>query len=228
MMAKSGGFTSKELRGAALLKIHYTTVGIMASVRPNLDDMSALAEAVNKTENFMAYIDDFQIVLNLSRSLIAAAEQDTKNGKPPLTFSTDLGLVGPLYYICIKCPITPMRKAALDLLSRCPRREGMWNSVPVAQMIESYWELEARHKAAQEAGEEVDAFGFPIPLSDTVDLCFMDGMRWEWKWKDPALRRSRSSTPSFVWTDVLQQHSHFGELYPGLKSTSPGGDQEFS
>lgn len=221
MMAKSGDFTSKQVRGAALLKIHHTTVTIMASAQPDIDDMSSIADGANNAENFMRYIDDFQIVTNLSRSLIAAAEHDAKTGKPPLTFSTDLGLVGPLYYTCIKCPILPVRKAALDLLSRCPRQEGMWNSVPLRQMIESYWEIEARHKAAQEAGGEVNEFGFPISLNDSVSLVFMDGMRWEWKWKDTSLRRSRSSSPGFLWTDALQQHSIFGQSYSSLQSNLP-------
>lgn len=221
VIANSRDFSSKQIRGTALLKIHHTTAKIMAGVRPDIDDVCAMAEAVNSTEKFMEYIDDFQIVISLSRSLIAAADQDAKNGKPPLTFSTDLGVIGPLYYTCVKCPILLIRKAAMDLMLRCPRREGMWNSIPVAKMIEEYWEIEARHKAAQESGEEVDEFGFPIPLSDTVDLVYMDGMRWEWKWKDPSVRRSRSSTPGFLWTDALQDQSLFGDLYSDFGANLP-------
>jgi hypothetical protein len=216
MVAKSKDFSSKQLRGAALLKIHHTTVKIMAGCHPEMDDPRSMAEAVNAAETFMEYVDDFQIIINLSRSLIVAAEQDVKQGKPPLTFSTDLGLIGPLYYTCVKCPILSIREAAMDLMSRCPRREGMWNSIPVAKMIEEFWEIEARHKAAQEAGEEVDEFGFPVPLSDTVDLMFMDGMRWEWKWKDPSVRRSRSSSPGFLWTDALRDQSLFGNSFLGF------------
>jgi hypothetical protein len=213
MLAKSQDFNSNQVRGAALLKIHHMTVKIMAGIRPDLSDLRSFAEAVNAAEKFMDYIDDFQIVLNLSRSLIAATEEDAKKGKPPLTFSADLGLFGPLYTICIKCPIPSLRSAAMQLLRRCPRREGMWNSVPVAGMIEEYWEIEAWHKAAQENGEEFDEYGFFVPLVDTVDLVFKDGMRWEWIWKDPAMRRSRSSTPNFLGTDALQDQSLFEDSY---------------
>ena len=221
MLAKNLRFNSKQVRGAALLKIHHITAKIMAGVRPELHDMRSVADCVNAAGNFMEFIDDFQIIINLSRSLIAATEQDAKSGKPSLTFSTDLGLIGPLYYICIKCPIPSIRTAAMDLLHRCPRREGMWNSIPVTKMIEEYWGIEARHKAAQETGEEVDDFGFPVPLSDTVDLIFMDGMRWEWKWKDPSLRRSRSSTPGFLWTDALRDQSLFADSFPPFESNLP-------
>ena len=168
MASKSKDFTSREVQGAALLKIHHTTAKIMAGVRPDMSDMRAVSEAVN-VENFLEYLDDFQIIINLSRPLIAAAEQDAKNGKPPLTFSSDLGLIGPLYYVCINCPTVSIRTTAMELLLRCPRREGMWNSVLIAQMIQQYWELEARHKEAQEMGVEVDEFGLPVPFRDTFD-----------------------------------------------------------
>ena len=214
MLAKSQDLNSKEIRGAALLKIHHTTAKIMATVRPDMNDLRAISEVVNAAEVFINYIDDFQLIVDLSRSLIAAVEQDVKNGKPPLTFSADLGLIGPLYYTCVKCRIPSIRTAAMELLLRCPRREGMWNSIPVAKMIEEYWEIEVRHKAAQETGEELDEFGFPVPLSDAVDLIFMDGMRWEWIWKDPSLRRSRSSSPGFLWTDAFHDESLCPDSYP--------------
>ena len=159
------------MQGAALLKIHHTTAKIMAGVRPDMSDVRALSEAVN-AEKFLEYLDDFQIVINLSRPLIAAAEQDAKNGKPPLTFSCDLGLIGPLYHVCINCPTISIRTMAMELLLRCPRREGMWNSVLIAQMIQQYWELEARHKEAQKMGVEVDEIGFPVPFRDRGSVHF--------------------------------------------------------
>ena len=173
MVSRSKDLTSRELRGAVLLKIHHTTAKIMAGTSPDMNNIRTVSEAVN-AEKFSEYLDDFQIVINLSRPLIAAAEEDAKNGKPPLTFSSDLGLIGPLYYVCINCPTVSTRKTAMELLSRCPRREGMWNSVLIAQMIQQYWELEARHKKAQEMCVEVDEFGLPVPFRDrgSVHLAF--------------------------------------------------------
>ncbi|KAE9362835.1 hypothetical protein N431DRAFT_564987 [Stipitochalara longipes BDJ] len=182
MVSKSKDLTSREVRGAALLKIHHTTAKIMAGVCPDMSDMSPVFESVDAERFlFLKYLDDFQIVIDLSRPLIAAAEQDAKNGKPPLTFSSDLGLIGPLYYVCMNCPDVSIRTTAMELLLRCPRREGMWNSVPIAQMIQQFWELEARHKEAQAMGVDVDEFGFPVPFRDTLNLIFMDGMKWSWK-----------------------------------------------
>ena len=48
----------------------------------------------------------------------------------------------------------------------------MWNSVMIAQMIQQYWELEARHNEAQEMGVEVDEFGFPVPFTDRGSVHF--------------------------------------------------------
>ncbi|KFZ24154.1 hypothetical protein V502_01366 [Pseudogymnoascus sp. VKM F-4520 (FW-2644)] len=171
MASKGKNLTSREVQGAALLKIHHTTAKMMAGVRPDMSDMRAVFEAVN-ADKFLEYLDDFRIVINLSRPLIAAAEQDAKNGKPPLTFRSDLGLIGPLYYVCINCPTVSIRTTAMELLLRCPRQEGMWNSVLVAQMIQQYWELEARHKEEQEMGVKVDEFGFPVPFNDRGSVHF--------------------------------------------------------
>jgi hypothetical protein len=166
MASKSKDLTSRELQAAALLKIHYTTLKIMAGIQPDMSDIRPLSEVVS-AKRFLGYVEDFQIVINLARPLIATAEQNAKNGKPPVTFSSDLGLIGPLYYVCVNCPAVSTRTAALGLLFRSSRHEGMWNSVMVAQMIQKFWGLEAKHKEAQEMGVgEVDEFGLPVPFTD--------------------------------------------------------------
>lgn len=179
MLSQSKYLSSKNIQGAALLKIHHATVNIMAGVRPNMSDTRSLYEAIN-VERLLAYSGDFQIIVNLSRSLIAAAEEDARNGKPPLTFSSDLGLIGPLYYVCINCPVVSTRTKAMELLLQCPRREGMWDNVLIARMIQQYWDLEARYKEAQEMGEGMDEFGCPLPFDDrgAVHLAFF-GRRTE-------------------------------------------------
>jgi hypothetical protein len=204
MAAKGRSLTSKEVRGAALLKIHHTAAKVLAGVRPDPNDLSALASAVNSSEKFLEFVDDFNIIINLSKSLIAAAEQDALNGKPPLTFSTDLGLIGPLYYVCVKSPFASQRQIAIELLKKCPRREGMWNSVAIAKMIEEFWALEAMHKA----GDVKDEFGFELPLGRHYHLNFLDGMNWEWVYKGP--QRGEVATSQFSWLDDLQGERLFG------------------
>ena len=213
MNAKSAKFSSKQVRGAALLKIQHTTATIMALCTPDANDPRTAAEAVNSERNLSRFSGEFQIIVNLSRSLIAAAEQDIGSGKPALTFSTDLGVVAPLYYTCVKCTVKSLKREAMELLMRCPRREGMWDSVSGVQMIREFWDIEQRHKDFQKGADEI---GANIPLSDVVDLVLSDGMKWEWKWKDPLSRTptpSRRSTPSNDWIGVLQDQSLFQSSY---------------
>jgi hypothetical protein len=49
-----------------------------------------------------------------------------------LRFSFDIAVVPPLYTVVIKCRDPHIRRAALKLLDRYPRREGVWDSVAVA------------------------------------------------------------------------------------------------
>lgn len=182
MSAKSHTFTSKQVRGAALLKIHHTAAWIMAACNPPVDDYRALAEALNCPTTFKKFTAEFQTIINLSRSLITTAEQDARNGKAPLTFSTDLGLIGPLYYTGVKCRIPAIREEAVALLKRCPRKEGMWDSAAAVNLVREFWELEERHNANQKGAPEENLM--VVPLHEVVDLVFYDGGHWEWKMKD--------------------------------------------
>lgn len=194
-------FNSKEIRGAALLKIHSDIVNIMANTtKPDMEDTRTIAAAVNSPGRFVPFNKDFQNVVNLSRSLIAAAELDAKNGKSSLTFSTDLGIIAPLYYTATHCSDILIREEALALLSRCPRREGMWDGEATSVMIRQFWQIEATHKALQQAADGKEEVA---PLSEMIDLEMHDGMIWEWKLKDPTTiaKKSRTTTPEYSWID---------------------------
>jgi len=177
-----------QIRGAALLKIQNTAAKIMAECGPDLDDYRTVAVSTNAARSLTPFTPQFKTIVSLSRSLIAASESDAKNGKPALRFSTDLGVVAPLWYTCLKCVDIPAREQALELLSRCPRREGMWDSTMGVSMIRSFWAIQEEHRKMQElsgmVGEEVGIVCVPVSLAEAVDLVLEDGMRWEWKWRD--------------------------------------------
>jgi hypothetical protein len=220
MNAKSRNFTSKQVRGAALLKIQHTTATIMAMCTPDANDPRSAAEVVNSETTLSRFVSEFRIIVNLSRSLITAAEQDIKSGKSSHTFSTDLGVIAPLYYTCVKCSIKSLREEAMDLLMKCPRREGMWDSTAEVQMIREFWEIEQRHKDLQKgSGDEI---GLGIPLTQVVDLVLSDGMKWEWIWKDP----QSSRTPSIDWIEILEDQSLFTSTYT-LGNDENGGGSGF-
>jgi hypothetical protein len=190
MRNHSESFTSRQLRGAAILKIHHTVGLIMAGIRPPLEDMRSMAQAVNDKSRLTRFINEFRLITNMARSLILAAEQDTQNGRQALTFSTDLGVIGPLYFTCSKCPDNALRNEALSLLKRCPRREGMWNSEPISKIICEFWDISENHEKLLDSGEAlVDDYGFPVSLNDALDLVLKEGMKWEWKFKTESMER---------------------------------------
>lgn len=210
MEAKSVNFTSREVRGAAMLKIQYTTASIMANAAPpTMEDHRPVADVTSDPARFVPFLGDFENIVKLSRSLIAACEADSRSGKPSFTFSTDLGVVGPLYYCCVKSPDHTIRLAAMELLMRCPRREGMWDSVTLERLVRGYWAIESRHEALQE--EIINDMGQPVALSRLLDLVFEDGMKWEWRWKEMALR-NRQAVPRYTWAEVLQDRSRHSVL----------------
>lgn len=245
MNAHSHTLTGRELRGAALLKIHQTTAQIMANIKPDFTDPRSTGTVFNDQERFELYKNEFKIITDLCSSLVAAAEQDVEKGKPGLTFSTDLGVIGPLYYTCVRCQDTDIRSQAIELLRRYPRREGMWDSEAGVKLVSEFWEIEKCHKELQVAGE--GETGIDISLSDTVDLVFNNEMKWEWKWKahlddsssdaSSASSASRSSTPSNDWTTCWRMKGAYlknsGDLYmkntrnPYMKSTGNPSDRGF-
>jgi hypothetical protein len=160
----------------------------MAEAVPDLNDDRTIAVSTNAPSKLTPFTPQFQTIVSLSRGLIAASESDAKIGKPALRFSTDLGVVAPLWYTCLKCIDIPTREQALELMSRCPRREGMWDSAMGVRMIRSFWAIEEEHRKMQEenglAGDEVGIACVPFSVNEAVDLVLEDRMRWEWKWKD--------------------------------------------
>lgn len=86
-----------------------------------------------------------------------------------MTFSSDLGLIGPLYYVCINGPTGSIQKTAMELLLQCPRREGIWDSVLIARMIQQYWAFLREHKDGECMGWEVNEFGDLVPVMEYTD-----------------------------------------------------------
>ncbi|KAL5349858.1 hypothetical protein ACLOAV_004892 [Pseudogymnoascus australis] len=156
MSLKSHTLTALQIRGAALLKIHHTTATIMGRSIPELTDPRSISIAANDPMVFARYTDEFQTVRK-------------RTAGRGLTFSTDMGVVAPLYYVCIKCADVSLREQAIELLSRCPRREGMWDSALGVRMIREFWEMEEAYRV--------------LPQGAVKLVLEADG-RWEWTLRD--------------------------------------------
>ena len=67
------------------------------------------------------------------------------------TFTFEVGAVPPLYFTATKCRIPSLRRRALDLITRAPRKECMWGAESTAELV-------ARLIAIEEA-----ELGLPVP-----------------------------------------------------------------
>lgn len=71
--------------------------------------------------------DRFEKIVTYCESLVP------EHGSSPLqpsalNFSTDIGIICPLFLTSLRAPRMSTRRQAFELLSRAPRREGMWDS----------------------------------------------------------------------------------------------------
>lgn len=189
MSAHTPSLNTTQIRGAALLKIHHTTLEIMRLSAPSMADPRPIAEASNSASTFRGAVDLFASIVRLSKSLITAIEQDVmKTGRPlgsGKTFSPDLGVVGPLYYVGTKCTVKEIRDEALSLLQRWKGREGMWDSCVGSKLVSEFWDMESRIGTR---GYNVNNFETETPFehamrTDRVRLDLVEGKKWQWKHK---------------------------------------------
>lgn len=80
-------------------------------------------------------------IVDLSRKILTGL----KSGPTP-RFALDVGVVIPLYLVGIKCSATSVRREAIELLLKYPRREGLWDSVVSANVVQWVLEIEGAHE----------------------------------------------------------------------------------
>ncbi|KAH8811131.1 hypothetical protein F5884DRAFT_266397 [Xylogone sp. PMI_703] len=80
---------------------------------------------------FDDYTADFEMMITIASSLI---NSQTASLQPIL--SLDMGIIPPLFFICLKCRVLQIRKQALALLEHAPEREGMWHRSSVIKYCE--------------------------------------------------------------------------------------------
>jgi len=212
MNTHSAKLDSKQLRGAALLKIQHTGIKIMSDSAPSiLGDDRSTQEIHNDPGTHTKLESDFETIVKLSKTLLSAAEMDAKNGKPSLSFSTEMGIVAPLYYTGTHSMNKATRAKAIDLLTRSPRREGMWDSQRSAQIVREFWVCEDRHRMLTQENGDTPA------LSELLDIEMYDGMNWEWRWKDPRPTGVPIGSSPVVWEQEVDEQLWFQSgLWPAF------------
>ncbi|KAI7186520.1 hypothetical protein KC316_g12269 [Hortaea werneckii] len=108
---------------------------------------------------FDQYTDHFEQTLQYGEKYVNA-----KAGQPAV-FTFEVGAVPPLYFVATKCRVPSLRRHALRLLARAPRKEAMWGATSTGQ-------LAARIIAVEEESMGITPpmwNGEPFPSSATKD-----------------------------------------------------------
>jgi hypothetical protein len=111
----SGASMDEALRVSCLLKIYHIMMKIVISL-PQLPEDSLFQEILLLCE----IIDNARMTYTADPRII--------------DFSSELGIIAPLFFIVVKCRNIKMKLHALNMLSRMPRREGMWDAAVCAQV----------------------------------------------------------------------------------------------
>jgi hypothetical protein len=60
------------------------------------------------------------------------------------SFTFEMGVIPPLYFVAAKCRDPTIRRRALSLLKKAPRRESSWSALPT-RVVEKTIALEEEH-----------------------------------------------------------------------------------
>ncbi|KAE9375401.1 hypothetical protein N431DRAFT_200317 [Stipitochalara longipes BDJ] len=103
-----------------------------------------------KEEDFDHYHEDFQIMIEMSEYMLRILEatgdklKEARNTKTP-KFNFDSYTVIPMFLTALKCRDPPLRRKAISLLLRYPRREGVCDSVCMGKLCEWAMKIEEEH-----------------------------------------------------------------------------------
>jgi hypothetical protein len=129
-IATQGPSLSKaESQGVKVMQIHHFTAFVILNSQKTLVDVQMTWDP---------FIPVFEKIVNLAEEIISS---DSSDPAQPV-FSTDIGIIGPLYGVVSRCRDPVIRRRAIDIMKAAPRQEGIWNSILVARVAERVVEIE--------------------------------------------------------------------------------------
>ncbi|EEY22671.1 C6 zinc finger domain-containing protein [Verticillium alfalfae VaMs.102] len=129
-------FSLQEQLARQVLLVYHTMAGIITAVALNQGDEA----------RYDGHTLQFASIVSLSKGIFSAALPSTNRqrsaGDEPNTgqfsFSSDSGLVPPLFYTSLKCRHAKVRRGALHLLATKTTQEGIWDgsmAAPIAAEV---------------------------------------------------------------------------------------------
>jgi hypothetical protein len=134
-------FSERDTDHANILEIHHCTGTVL------------LAGEISPYETIYDMFDnEFQSIVSLSSELLRKRLASPWGD----SFSIEMGVVQPLYITAIKCRVSDIRAAAIELLGLVPRPEGIWNGQIMAKIADKVRQME-------EAGIDAVSLSFERP-----------------------------------------------------------------
>ncbi len=101
-------------------------------------------------QDFDQYYEDYKIVIEMSEYMLGILEatgeklKDARYTRSP-KFNFDSYTVIPLFLMALKCRDPPLRRKAISLMLKYPRREGVCDSVCMGRLCEWAMKIEEEH-----------------------------------------------------------------------------------
>ena len=132
---------AKERQAANAMRICHIVASmcLMPAYQKNMDD----------EEIFSNHNRQFSEVIFLVTEIIDSSVDESLGGGT-LRFTLDGCVLGPLFFVAVRCRHKILRRKAIELLRLTRRLEGLWDSHFLAQVAENVMEIEERGGADDE------------------------------------------------------------------------------
>ncbi|KAJ5935617.1 hypothetical protein N7466_005164 [Penicillium verhagenii] len=165
----------KDKFGNTLLPLYHEMATIMASVCLSDDEMIF----DSYTPNFLAILAKFIELWNIWASASIQIQEVKDLFSTPEShgechgFTVESGFIPPVYYTALKCRIPRLRRQAIRILRAAPHREGVWNGLLLANVLEEVVKIEEEGICSNDAETEQPMYtvmptakDFPAPEID--------------------------------------------------------------
>jgi Fungal Zn(2)-Cys(6) binuclear cluster domain len=156
----SGSLDRHHISGSRLLKVHFLAGNIMLSV----------PEGAKET-TFDQFLPHFQSIVSEVSHLVSSPPAEP-HMELQRYFSNELGIIPALYLTGAKCRDPGVRRKAQALLTSSQRREGVWNSLLAAKVVDRIIAIEEGETVVRGYGdisEPARVFDIGIHISSPED-----------------------------------------------------------
>ena len=116
-----------------------------------------------------AHLPAYTAAVVLAEQIYGTGTMRIQHARQANTFLLEVEVVGPLYWICVKCRYPEVRRRAIAVLRGMHHREGMWCSDIAAAVAERVVAVEEASLNGQELpSEEVRVHGMPFGFEGDV------------------------------------------------------------